>query len=232
MPVFFVHDVNHGIVTPLDRKFRVREIGPAEEVNSTRAIHPKQETDPENFKHHYDKQRHPGQHMRTEEQNEQPAGQQQRAIQAYQEQTTTPKLSLGRVKEIMSHPLISTFQDQNLQSAWHLMQQHEIDHLIIFNEAYHYCGLLSARKLAPYLIQLIQQPGQVKTAEQIPLTHFCQENLLSTHPETEVTALGPAMLEYGLDAVAVSDNGRIIGIVTKSDVFKVIIRQQRLEVEA
>lgn len=231
MPVFFVHDVNHGIVTPLDRKFRVREINPVQEVNATPAIHPKQETNSEDFKHHYDqlkrqpasendKKKTPGQS--TNEHN-------QKAIQAYQDHAPQAKLSLGRVKDIMSHPAISIFQDQNLDSAWQLMQQHEINHLVILNDQYQYTGLLSEKLITPYFMQALKRSDKLTSADAIPLSDFCKQDLLSTHPETELSDLGPAMLEYGLDAVAVSENGKIIGIVTKSDLFKVILKFQNFE---
>jgi len=227
MPVFFVHDVNHGIVTPLDRKFRVREINPTQEVSATQAIHPKQETNSEDFKHHYDKRINA-----AEERNEQSAEHNQKAIQAYQEQAPTDKLSLGRVKDIMSQPVIHTFQDQSLDGAWKQMQQHDIHHLVILNEQYQYCGLLSEKLITPYLMQLVVHPESLETPDEIKLTHFCKQNLLSTHPETDIADLGPAMLEYGLDAIAVSEHGKIVGIITKSDVFKVILKHQNFETQA
>ncbi|MFT6907685.1 MAG: putative transcriptional regulator, partial [Oleiphilaceae bacterium] len=61
------------------------------------------------------------------------------------------------------------------------------------------------------------------------LKHFCDQNLLSTHPETELHDLGIAIMEYGLDAIAVSENSKIIGIVTKSDILKVILKHQKFE---
>ena len=234
MPVFFVHDVNHGIVTPLDRKFRVREIDPVPEVNPTQKIHPKQESDTEDFKHHYDQPKH--QASADEDKKQVPIQaaneQNQRAIQAYQEQTPAAKLSLGRVKDIMSHPAISIFQDQSLEDGWRLMQQHDIHHLVILNEEYQYTGLLSEKLITPYFMQALKQPEKLRTPDAMPLSEFCNQNLLSTHPETELSDLGPAMLEYGLDAVAVSDNGQIVGIVTKSDLFKVILKFQNFDVLA
>lgn len=233
MPVFFVHDVNHGIVTPLDRKFRVREINPVQEVNATSKIHPKQETDTEDFKHQH---AHQDLNASSEEgnQNKEPRQssneQSHKAIQAYQENIPPPKLSLGRVKDIMSHPVISIFQDQNLENAWRLMQQHEIHHLVILNEQYQYTGLLSEKLITPYFMHALKSHDKLRSADAIPLSEFCTQNLLSTHPETELADLGPAMLEYGLDAVAVSEHGKILGIVTKSDLFKVILQHEHFEV--
>lgn len=223
MAVFFVHDVNHGIVKPLDRKFRVREINPAQEVTSSQAIHNKTSSDLADFQTIHSNT--------SKEQNTQQQKQSientQRAIQTYQENIpASPKLSLGKVKDIMSQPIITIFQDQSLASAWTLMQEYGIHHLIILNDDQHYCGMLSEKQMLPYLMSYAQNRQDKLTPNELSLAHFCDQDLLSTHPETELHDLGVAMMEYGLDAVAVSENTKIIGIVTKSDIFKVILKQQ------
>lgn len=239
MPVFFVHDVGHGIITPLNRKFRVREINAPEEVSASRALHPKNESDPDDFKHlkylpdNHDSSQ--GKNDRLSAHNEQPSEPSHKAIQAYQQHSpTNTKLSLGRVKDIMSRPVISILKDQSLDSAWKLMQKHSIHHLVILDAQYQYCGLLTEKLMTPLLMKLAFNPGtgKQKTPDDIALSVFCQKNLLSTHPETEIYDLGPAMLEYGLDAVAVSDQGKIVGLLTKSDIFKVILRHQGFEEQA
>ncbi len=225
MPVFFVHDVNHGIVTPLDRKFRIREINPTPEVNPGKAIHDKKDSNPDDFKY-------PPQPPEHQKQREQSPGQQRKAINAYKDHNQASPISLGKVKDIMSRPVIHGFQDQSLETAWKLMLQHEIRHLVVLNDQFQYCGLLSDKVITPFLMNLITQADLTQHPGEILLTQFCAGNLLSTHPETEISDLGSAMLEYGLDAIAVSENGRIIGIVTKSDIFKVILKHQTLEVTA
>ncbi len=230
MPVFFVHDVNHGIVKPLDRKFRVREINPAQEVTKSQAVHSKQEADLPNFQTIYSKEDQQNSQKKQLKQNLQSAEHSHKAIQTYQENIPpAPKLSLGKVKDIMSQPVIKIFQDQTLESAWHLMQEHDIHHLIILNDAYQYCGLLSEKLMLPYLMNYTKRQQGKHAPNKLLLTHFCDQNLLSTHPETELHDLGVAMLEYGLDAIAVSENSKIIGIVTKSDILKVILKHQSFE---
>lgn len=225
MPVFFVHDVNHGIVKPLDRKFRVREISPAQEVTSSQAIHTKTGSELSDFQTIHSKTNNES----NQEQKKAPEAA-QKAIQAYQENIpASPRLNLGKVKDIMSHPIIKIFQDQSLGSAWELMQEHTIHHLIILDDTNHYCGMLSEKLVLPYLMSYAQNPQGKLSPSELKLSHFCDQDLLSTHPETELHDLGVAMMEYGLDAVAVSENTKIIGIVTKSDIFKVILKQQTFE---
>tara|TARA_R110002167_G_scaffold22114_3_gene79543 strand:+ start:1315 stop:2004 length:690 start_codon:yes stop_codon:yes gene_type:complete len=226
MPVFFVHDVNHGIVKPLDRKFRVREINPASEVSRSQAIHSKTDSDLPSFQ-----TIHSDSHKEQNDQAKQPPSEnKQKAIQIYQENIpASPKLSLGKVKDIMSQPIIQVFKNQSLEAAWELMQEYSIHHLIVLDDEYQYCGMLSETLILPYLMSYVQNPHGKRKPSELTLAIFCNQDLLSTHPETELHDLGVAMMEYGLDAVAVSENTNIVGIITKSDVFKVILKQQTFE---
>lgn len=228
MPVFFVHDVNHGIVKPLDRKFKIREISPVQEATKSQAVHSKEESDLPNFQ---------SVHSNTnKDKNEQNAKRTsspeltQKAIQSYQENIPPPpKFNLGKVKDIMSQPVIKIFEDQTLESAWKVMQEHDIHHLIVLNADYQYCGLLSEKQIIPYLMNYAKNKQGKLGPSELPLSHFCDQNLLSTHPETELHDLGIALMEYGLDAIAVSENTKVIGIITKSDILKVILKHQTFE---
>lgn len=229
MSVFFVHDVNHGIVRPLDRKFRVREINPVQSITESQPVHSKETSNHTEFQSIYTQesiQEQLPEHATSSDQY-------QKAIQSYQENASdTPKLNLGKVKDVMSQPVIHIYDDQNLEDAWSLMQAHAIDHLIILNHQHQYCGLLSEKVMTPYLMRYAKNSTEVRSPKELALSHFCDQSLLSTHPDTELYDLGIAIMEYGLDAVAVSEGEQIMGIITKSDILKVILKHQTFEVLA
>lgn len=219
MAVFFVHDVGKGIVTPLDRKFRLREIEPTEELNEIQRIHPKTGTNPEDFK---------GSQQKGKHQSFEANASQQKAIAAYQE-TRPARTPLGRVKSIMTSPVISISKYKTLEDAWKLMQQHGIHHLVILDGQQNYCGMLSEKTIVPFLMKK-NTPDQAHSEN--TLEPFCHESLLSTNPETAVEDLAPAFLEFGLDAIAVNDNQQIIGIVTYPDIIKTILLNEPINANA
>jgi predicted transcriptional regulator len=219
MAVFFVHDVGKGIVTPLDRKFRVRDIPPTEELSDISRVHPKNESNPDDFKEH-------PQHKRQRQAES--TNTKKRAISAYLE--TKPVHSpLGRVKNIMSSPVLSINKDKNLEDAWRIMQKYEIHHLVILDDNLKYCGMLSEKRIVPFLMNQLETQQALSNSS---LENFCQDNLLSTHPNTQVEDLAPALLEYGLDSIAVFENQQIVGIVTYSDIMKVILQQDSFDTNA
>lgn len=219
MAVFFVHDVGKGIVTPLDRKFRVRDIPPTEELSEISKVHPKAETNPDDFKdHHKEGSLTPPEHKPSN----------QKAISAYQD-SKPARSPLGRVKNIMSSPVLSINKDKSLVDAWRIMQKYEIHHLIILDDEQRYCGMLSEKNIVPFLMNQLDTNLELSNSA---LESFCQDNLLSTHPETQIEDLAPALLEYGLDAIAVFENKQIVGLVTYSDILKMILQQQSFNTNA
>ena len=219
MAVFFVHDVGKGIVTPLDRKFRLRGIEPTDELSEAQKIHPKTDTDIEDFKHYSKKN---DQHFAK------PPAIQQKAISAYQE--VKPERSpLGAVRNIMTSPVLSISKNTPLEEAWQIMQQHGIHHLVILDDERKYCGMLSEKKIVPFLMNNNLTDRALLRSTLEP---FCNESLLSTTPETQVEDLAPALLEYGLDAIAVSENHIIVGIVTYPDILKTILLREPINTDA
>ena len=105
MPVFYVYDVRQGNVTPLNRQFK---------VNRTTAIKGLSEDNPIH------------QHVESGKQS----ADQQQAAQYYQQNLNDSYTGLGFVKDIMTSPVLTIQKSESLSSAWVLMQQHMIHHLV------------------------------------------------------------------------------------------------------
>lgn len=219
MPVFFVHDVGKGVVTPLSRKFRVREISPTEELTEVQAIHPKKETD---FNEYLPEPAH----------KKPPERSNKLAAELYRETQSGDHLKLGKVKDIMSTPVLTAKKNQTLGEAWHMMQKYEIHHLAIVDENEALCGMLSEKVILPYLLNPAKKSQEQADPEYTTLSVFCRQTLLSTSPETLIKDLVPALLEYGLDGIAVTENGQLSGIATYSDILKVLLKMQVFEARA
>jgi len=203
MPVFFVHDVRQGYVTPLDRRFRVHDISASTPLNEDQAVN-----------------QHPGKNQHQDAQQT-----------AHQKSITDKYSGLGQVKGIMTSPVLSISKGQSLSDAWMIMQQHEIHHLAIIDQNNAYCGMLSEKIILPFTMARPELHP-----DDIQLSIFCQQTMLSTHPDTLISDLARAMLEYGLDSIAVTNNEsgseRLVGIVTYSDILKIILKSQVLGVQA
>ena len=225
MSVFYVHDASRGIITPLNRKFRVREISPTDELT---AIQPAHRQDSAHIPDKFDDQ-HAAQGQTPQNDTQAPGN--KLAAQAYQS-TRDPDpigkiLNLGRVENIMTTPVLTADTTQSLADAWQIMQKYEVHHLAIIDAQGDFCGMVSEKNILPYLMM-----SHVNTPDNTKLNSFCQQSSLSTHTSTSVTDLATVMLEYGLRGIAVTENGKLIGIVTYSDILKVVLKNQAIDYEA
>ncbi len=213
MAVFFVHDPARGIVTPLDKRYHLRDIPPTSELTETNAIHDKLSEDYPNASH-------------------EPLGRKHRAAkQAYAQTLSQAPLKLGKVRDVMSSPVITIGRDQTLAQAWELMQRHEIRHLAVVDRQSQLCGMLSEQVLLPDLMDRVLA-ADAASPQNPPLSEYCRHRVLSTSPQTELTELAEAMLEQGLDGMPVTDQGKLVGMVTDTDVLKVILKSCPLDMQA
>ncbi len=216
MAVFFVHEPGRGIVTPLDKRFRIRDIPPTSELEEINRIHPKIQSDlPPNS----DQRQGSGTQQTTLNQDE--------AREAYTQTQAQSALRLGRVSQYMSRSVITIGQQASLSDAWELMERHGIRHLVIVDAMAQLCGMLSEKKILTYLMQTPEQ-----TVDNIPMDAFCEPQVLSTGVETDMVDLAQAMMERDLDGIPVTDQGKLVGIVTRSDVMKVILKSTPFDAQA
>ena len=110
------------------------------------------------------------------------------------------------------------------------MQKYEIHHLAIVDTDESLCGMLSEKLILPYLMNMQSSPPI--PAANLSLDNFCTQTLVSTRPDTLIKDLVPALLEYGLDGIAVTENGLLSGIATYSDILKVVLKMQAFNVDA
>lgn len=223
MSVFYVNDPSRGIVTPLSDKFRIRQILDPEELNEIQKTHRKIESDPENYPSHSNGE------PDDQDRESQKSANATKATNAYTEtrdQSSEQKIT-DIARSVMSSPVISVNINTSLFDAWKLMQQYEINHLAITNDSNLLAGLLSEKNILPHLMK-----QEVLSIGEVPLNTFCQRTLLSATPDTDLYELAQVMLENRLDGIVIIENNTLQGIITYSDIIKVLLKASQLEVFA
>lgn len=221
MSVFFVHEPSRGIVTPLSDKFRIRQILAPEELNEIQKTHRKITSNPENYPPLSDND----QDISDNEQHSGQDRENQIAANAYSETRDQPteRQIQALAWSIMSKPVISTPITATLNESWKLMQHHGINHLVITDEKHQLAGLLSEKNILPYLME-----NDIPITD-ISLDIFCHRTLLSATPDTDLYELAEVMLENRLDGIVIIENNSLQGIITYSDIVKVLLKSKQVE---
>lgn len=209
---FFIHDVGHGIKTPIDlHKIGDRLAPPEPLTKSAKASSAlAQEQDPlsqrDLLRHHA---------------NQQPFSPLKRPKPFYQ-YDQSEQVAL----DIMSAPvLFSRISDTPVQMKT-LMNEHEIHHLVIVDRENVVIGILHAWQLEESNFALLPQ-DQKST---IPLAWLSP--FLSTTTNTPLGHIAQAMLQSNQDVVLVSENHEIVGLITTKNFLRLFAQKASKSLEA
>ena len=132
------------------------------------------------------------------------------------------------VNELMSDHVVTIEAGASCHDAVALLARHKIRHLPVVDGDGRVVGMLTDRDLRHHLFE----PDVFREIGRVPV-----EQLLSRVPVSEVmsapaTSIGPSagleeaarvMLDQGLGSLPVVERGRIVGIVTETDLLRRIV---------
>lgn len=123
------------------------------------------------------------------------------------------------VAQIMATPLLTITPDQPLLDASHLMELNHVRHLCV-SEGGSIVGLLSVRDLARYFINA--EAGPVRELDEVyrPLSVLMRTSIETIDSTETLLAAARRMAEKHVGSLLVSQTGKLVGIVTESDMVR------------
>ena len=217
MAVFFIHDVGRRIVTPLPRKYSVREIPSIEELAEISRLHGVSDEPPERRAHEEDTAK-----------NTRNAIDSYVSIDSAGADTKSASASplSGTIRECMSSQLVTAQEDLTVRRGWELLSQHSISHLPVISNQGDLLGLINKGVLLDALLGL--RPIDREDALRV----VCEQAFLSTSPNSLISDIAIYMLEHDIDGITVTEHNQLIGLVTLSDIVKASVGKGRLSEEA
>lgn len=148
---------------------------------------------------------------------------QQEAVRAYRKMLPEDleRGPLVHAAQIMSHPVTVLHENTPVVQAWKLLQGQRIHQAPVLNEADRLVGIVSERDLLTVididgdriLENLRRRVGEVMTTP-----------VVTSVPVTDIRRIAAAMLEGGLSAVPILNDGeRIVGIVSRTDILRAVM---------
>jgi acetoin utilization protein AcuB len=128
--------------------------------------------------------------------------------------------------EIMSDQIITLTADANVNDAWQLFQQHGFHHIPIIDEDNTVLAMLSDR-------DILQGPGSQKNINLENIMQFSSQRVFCFSADTDIRQATRILYEYDLGALPIiSDDHQILGIVSRTDIMKVVSHYGPLELWA
>ena len=147
-----------------------------------------------------------------------------RTLKGYgaQEVDEEPRRQLTYVSQIMASSVVALSPDDSLETASNLFTSKKFRHAPVCGANGKLCGILSERDL---LRQLVKR-GSLPIPDEIPilLQDFMKTSVLTAAPGTEVRLAARVMFQEKIGALPVLDkDGKLVGILTRSDILKVVM---------
>jgi CBS domain-containing protein len=141
----------------------------------------------------------------------------------------TPSTLVAR--DIMSSPVITLPFNASLAQAWELVKDKRFRHIPIQSRNGALVGILSDRDLSRGTVKsaLVGIKGSAYLAK-VTIENYVSHPVLVADPEATLLAIARVLLEERIGAIpVVSQEKEILGLITRSDILRVIVSHPNFE---
>ena len=134
-----------------------------------------------------------------------------------------------RVRELMTGSVITSRLDTPVLDARHLMVERRIRHLLVTNESGDLAGIVTDRDIR---LNLPSQATSLSVWEinhlltQLNVGKVMTQAVITIGPDREARDAAQLMLDHKIGALPVMDGGRLIGIVTETDLLRAFVASE------
>ena len=122
------------------------------------------------------------------------------------------------VRNRMSGPAVTVRQDADFQKALALMQEKKLRRLPVVDDDGQLVGIIVERDLLVAAMRYLQS--------RVEVGDIMTRNVVTVGPDTDLAEVARTMLERKIGGLPVLEQGRLVGIITESDIFKCFVELQ------
>ena len=122
------------------------------------------------------------------------------------------------VRNRMSGPAVTVRQDADFQKALALMQEKKLRRLPVVDDDGQLVGIVVERDLLVAAMRYLQS--------RVEVGDIMTRNVVTVGPDTDLAEVARTMLERKIGGLPVLEQGRLVGIITESDIFKCFVELQ------
>lgn len=128
-----------------------------------------------------------------------------------------------KVKEHMTRDLIKIDENMTLRNAIRKMEKEDVSRLLVKKDG-EIIGIITERDVADRLGSWKER--RISDAH-IFVSNACSFDLIGVDKDDSLRHAAKSMLKTGISSLVVYDNGKIVGIVTKTDLIKSLIKSEK-----
>ena len=134
-------------------------------------------------------------------------------------------------QQIMTSPVFTLLSSAKISEAWKALHAKRFRHIPILSAQGKLVGLLSDRDLFRATIEsMSMSQHQDPHFSQQSIQHIMVQDVLSAEPQTEIRAIARVFFEERIGAMPiVTERDELVGILTRSDILRTLIKESLLE---
>jgi CBS domain-containing protein len=134
-----------------------------------------------------------------------------------------------RVKDLMSRQVVTIEESDSCQEAAARMHGARVRHLPVVNREGLLAGVVTDRDLRHHLFspRIYKELGSISVdvlLKAVPVSEIMSAPVISVSPDDDLTDAAARMLEDKVGSLPVVDRGRVVGIITETDLLRQICR--------
>lgn len=142
---------------------------------------------------------------------------------------------MDTVRMWMSSPAITALHSTTLPDVRHLMQTHRIRRIPVVDEQGVLVGIVTegdVNRVSDSDTTDIREYNLYHRIKDLPIREIMSRPVFSVEPEFPILTVAQIMLDNRISGVPVTEQGQVVGVITESDLFRLIVRSQREQMEA
>lgn len=144
-------------------------------------------------------------------------------------------MTQAQIKDWMITDVVTIHIDATLPDAHKLMKDHKIRRLPVVNDANQLIGIVTrgdVRGASPSPATSLNVWELNYLLAKLHVSEFMTRNVLTVHPDTTIVDTAKLMMEKKVSGLPVVDNkNELVGIITESDLFRVMVTMLETESE-
>ena len=152
--------------------------------------------------------------------------------QSYQKiKEETPKRERAILaKQILTSPVLTLTPNASLMEAWELFRTKRFRHIPVLDQSGRLIGIVSDRDVLRESVKIQQASHGDTVSPQLDVRDVMTTSVLTAHADTEIRAIARVLFEERIGAMPLMDDeGRLVGILTRSDILRTIMNHAPLD---
>jgi acetoin utilization protein AcuB len=126
----------------------------------------------------------------------------------------------------MTGPLVTIGHDATVADAWSIIRSRQVRHLPVLDSDRRLIGMVTDHDLRLVILErcLQEEPDRLaETLGRLRVNEIMTWAVITVRPDADIRDAARIMHDHKLGALAVADAGRVVGILTATDVIRAVV---------